>query len=66
MGQDRAEMAIERIDRALARIERAAARPDGHGPIPDSGLREAHEAMRGRVRDALTRLDGLIDAAETP
>ena len=53
-------MAIGRIERALARIEGAAARPDG----ADGALREAHEALRGRVREALTQLDGLIAAAE--
>ena len=64
MGQDRAELAIGRIERALARIERAADR----GPAPtesgDGALREAHEALRGRVREALAQLDGLIAAGE--
>ena len=64
MGQDRVEQALGRIERALARIEESAGRippPDGGS---DGGLREAHETLRGRVRDALAQLDGLIEAAE--
>ena len=57
-------MAIGRIERALARIERAAARAPASAAPDDSGLREAHEALRSRVREALGQLDGLIAAAE--
>jgi hypothetical protein len=67
MGQDRVEQAIGRIERALVRIEdatdRASASAASTGPA-DRALREAHEALRARVRDALTELDGLIEAAE--
>ena len=64
MGQDRAELAIGRIERALARIESAAARGSASVESADGALREAHEALRGRVREALTQIDGLIAAAE--
>ena len=64
MGHDRAEQAIGRIERALARIESAAARAPAPQAPGDDGLREAHESLRGRVREALAQLDGLIEAAE--
>lgn len=64
MGQDRIEQAIGRIERALARIESAAERAPASGASADGALGEAHEALRGRVRDALAQLDGLIEAAE--
>ena len=57
-------MAIGRIERALARIESAAALGSESAVSADGALRDAHEALRGRVRDALTQLDGLIAAAE--
>jgi hypothetical protein len=64
MGQDRVEQALGRIERALARIESAAGRAADSAPSGDAGLREAHEALRGRVREALDQLDGLIAAGE--
>ncbi|HEX8623247.1 MAG TPA: hypothetical protein VF718_14860 [Allosphingosinicella sp.] len=64
MGQDRAELAIGRIERALARIESATARAAASSNSADGELRQAHEALRGRVRDALSQLDGLIASAE--
>jgi hypothetical protein len=64
MGQDRAIEAIGRIESALARIEAAAARASTSEASSDGALKEAHEALRGRVRDALAQLDGLIEAAE--
>jgi hypothetical protein len=64
MGQDKAEMAIGRIERALARIESAARRDAESAASTDNGLREAHQALRGRVREALTQLDRLIASAE--
>jgi hypothetical protein len=57
-------MAIGRIERALARIESTARRSAASSTEADNGLREAHENLRGRVREALTQLDGLIAAAE--
>ncbi|HYG48593.1 MAG TPA: hypothetical protein VD846_11725 [Allosphingosinicella sp.] len=64
MGQDRVAQAIGRIESALARIEAAAQRPSAPGPSEDGALREAHEALRGRVREALAQLDTLIASAE--
>lgn len=64
MGQDRVEQAIGRIERALARIEAASARYSAASGSGDAALREAHDRLRGRVREALSQLDGLIDAAE--
>ena len=64
MGQDRVGQAIGRIERALERIEAAAGRAPAPEASSDGALREAHEALRGRVREALAQLDGLIDSAE--
>jgi hypothetical protein len=66
MGQDRAEQAISRIERALARIEVAAGRaPAGEaaGDRDDSGLREAHYALRGKVESAIAQIDRLLATA---
>jgi hypothetical protein len=64
MGQDRVEQAIGRIERALARIETAAQRASASASSSDGALKEAHESLRGRVREALDQLDGLIETAE--
>ncbi|MFL6845870.1 MAG: hypothetical protein ACJ8ER_13425 [Allosphingosinicella sp.] len=64
MGQDRVEQAIGRLERALARIDSVAGELAAPAPAADGALREAHEALRGRVREALTQLDGLISTAE--
>ncbi|MEA3008377.1 MAG: hypothetical protein QOJ91_69 [Sphingomonadales bacterium] len=64
MGQDRVEQAVGRIERALARIESAASRASEAAPPTDGALKAAHEALRGRVCEALAQLDGLIEAAE--
>jgi hypothetical protein len=64
MGQDRTAQAIARIESALARIESVAGRASRSASSDDGALREAHEVLRGRVRDALAQLDGLIEAAE--
>lgn len=64
MGQDRVEQAIGRIESALARIESAAGRASASEASSDGALRASHEILRGRVREALTQIDGLIEAAE--
>jgi len=65
MGQDRVEQAIGRIERALARIEDAAGRSSVSSASADATLRDAHDRLRGRVREALTQLDGLIATADS-
>ena len=64
MGDQRTDMAIIRIERALARIEAVAARP----PAPTGNdeeaarLREEHQALRGRVAEAISQIDQLLAA----
>ncbi|MEA3032918.1 MAG: hypothetical protein QOH86_934 [Sphingomonadales bacterium] len=60
MGDEKAFAAVGRIERALARIEAAAARP----AAPDGALREAHEALRGKVETAIRQIDQLLMSAE--
>ena len=65
MGQERVEQAVARIERAFARIEQAAGRRPSPEPARDHGaLREAHEALRSRVEQALGHLDTLIAQSE--
>jgi hypothetical protein len=64
MGQDRVAQAIGRIEHALARIEDSAGRASASAASADGPLHEAHETLRGRVREALVQLDGLIAQAE--
>jgi hypothetical protein len=71
MGQDGTGIAIARIERALARIEAAASRPapaPSYQPAPDDGaaeeLRRAHQALRSRVRGAISEIDGLLAEGE--
>lgn len=58
--------AISRIERALSRIEAAAGRASTNDP--DSGeleqLREAHQALRGRVEGAISHIDQLLAGRE--
>jgi hypothetical protein len=63
MGDDKALVAVGRIERALARIEAAAARPAA-SPASDGTLREAHEALRGKVETAIRQIDQLLMSAE--
>jgi hypothetical protein len=62
MPDERAILAISRIERALARIEGAAGRT--HGAPADDGeleqLRQAHQALRGRVEGAISHIDQLL------
>ena len=64
MGASRLTAALDRIDRALARIESAAeARPRfpaAAGPAAE----ESHRALRGKVEEAIARIDGLLAEAE--
>ena len=65
MGQDRVEISIARIERALARIEAAAGRRESAGAAHAAELREAHQALRGRVQGAIAELDGLLASGES-
>jgi hypothetical protein len=62
MPDERAILAISRIERALARIEssagRAEASPSDDGEL--ERLREAHQALRGRVEGAIAHIDELL------
>lgn len=65
MGQERLSQALDRIEKAVARIEAAAARqpaasPGGEGG-EDTGLREAHETLRGQVASAIAQMDRLLE-----
>ena len=61
MPDERAILAIGRIERALARIEAVAGRRQ---PVADNGeleqLRQAHQALRGRVEGAISHIDQLL------
>ena len=66
MPDERAILAISRIERALARIESAAGRTQA---APADGreleqLRQAHQALRGRVEGAITHIDQLLASHE--
>lgn len=64
MSDERALRAIDRIERAFARIE--ANGTPGSPSHQDGGellqLREAHQALRGKVEDAITQIDRLLAA----
>ena len=60
MGDSRTAAALERIERALARIEAVADAP----PPAAAGDREAQQALRGTVEEAISRLDRLLAQSE--
>jgi hypothetical protein len=64
MGDDRLSVALGRIERAVARLETMDSRPAPAAP-PADGLAAAHEALRGRVEQAIGRIDRLLADAET-
>lgn len=67
MGDDRALAALARIERALARIEAAAERPAAPAEASgDAALAEAHQALRGKVEQAISQIDRLLETAEAP
>ena len=64
MGDERAMQALARIERAIARIEAAAtAAPASAGDDEEiRRLREANEALRGKVRNAIGQIDMLLES----
>jgi hypothetical protein len=61
MSDDRALRAIDRIERAFARIE--AGSGPGRPAATDEALvdlRRTHHALRGKVEDAIARIDQLL------
>ena len=65
MSDERAVAALERIERALNRIETAgSARPAASAPADDGelrALRDAHDALRGKVEGAIAQIDRLLE-----
>jgi hypothetical protein len=65
MGQERVSQALGRIERAIARIEAAASSGGGQQAVADNteieGLRESHEALRGKVQSAILQIDCLLE-----
>ena len=73
MADERTIEAIGRIERALARIEALAEQAQQelpHTPEPPREneellqLREAHQALRGKVEGAISQIDRLLAAEE--
>lgn len=62
MPDERAILAISRIERALARIEASAARPGPAANAELERLRNAHQALRGRVEGAISHIDRLLES----
>ncbi|MBV8685734.1 MAG: hypothetical protein JOZ90_05890 [Alphaproteobacteria bacterium] len=64
MGDERVLAAVGRIERALARLEAAADRSPAPGPA-DGELRRAHETLKGKVEQAIARIDRLLASADS-
>ena len=62
MSDDRALRAIDRIERAFARIEAATggAQPAPRDECELLHLRQTHQALRGKVEDAIAQIDRLL------
>ncbi|HEY6917019.1 MAG TPA: hypothetical protein VI381_05195 [Allosphingosinicella sp.] len=65
MQDERLSAALGRIERALGRIEAAAARPRANAfdNAELERLRNAHQALRGRVEQAVSQIDRLLASA---
>ena len=63
MGQERVSQALGRIEQAIARIEAAASRGGAPAGAPHEieSLRQAHEALRGKVQGAIAQIDRLLE-----
>jgi hypothetical protein len=67
MPDERTILAISRIERALARVEAASGRREAgwdNGEMEQ--LREAHQALRGRVEGAISHIDQLLASRGEP
>ena len=66
MGHERVSQALGRIERAVARIEAAGSNGGGQRAAADgeetASLREAHEALRGKVQGAIAQIDRLLES----
>lgn len=56
------ESAVTRLERAIARVERAAIAASGGREAALARLAERHDRLRGRVQEAIGRLDAVIAA----
>jgi hypothetical protein len=69
MPDERATLALSRIERSLGRIEAAAQKLQQPAPRDDGELRElrqVHQALRGKVEDAISQIDRLLSTGERP
>lgn len=64
MADERALYAISRIERALARIESAAQQAPARDDGELNALRNANQALRGKVQSAIAQIDRLLAANE--
>ena len=64
MADERALHAISRIERALARIESAAQQAPARDDGELNALRNANQALRGKVQSAIAQIDRLLAANE--
>lgn len=69
MANDRLMFAIGRIERAFGRVEHRLIetphRPCPPKPVIDQQLQVRHDRLREHVKSALTRIDVLINSAES-
>ncbi|MBY0305305.1 MAG: hypothetical protein K2W86_09185 [Sphingomonas sp.] len=67
---DRIDLALTRIEAALADRPPAAPAPAGNplaeGAASDSDLAERHAALKQRVAEAITALDTILSAGQSP
>jgi hypothetical protein len=65
MAEERMSRALGRIEEAIARIEAAASRGSSQPSAEIESLREAHQALRGRVLGAIAQIDSLLQTEGT-
>jgi hypothetical protein len=66
MSDERALNAIDRIETAFARIEAATSGPKADAPEDSEllNLKQSHQALRGKVADAIAQIDRLLASEE--